>query len=162
MALKAFFKVNVDMINSLALSPNFLLGEVHRLQVNADISSLPASILPLFSNVSWFDFFQPFINNIVVDTCYLARLVVVGLAFYLCLHLCEATKWCSVHHYSLSTCIFCQNSIYPYFHNLELTVRHRFGEFIWAFVRTCALILIQTHCDIFFDLLIGEISSQTA
>jgi len=58
MALKAFFKVNVDMINSLALSPNFLLGEVHRLQVNADISSLPASILPLFSNVSWFVFFN--------------------------------------------------------------------------------------------------------
>ena len=42
------FNVNVDPINSLALSPRFLLDEVHLLHVNADATSLPASTLPWF------------------------------------------------------------------------------------------------------------------
>ena len=36
------FKVNVDPINSLALSESFLLDEVHLLHVNADATSLPS------------------------------------------------------------------------------------------------------------------------
>jgi len=62
MALKAFVRVNVDPINYLTLSPSFLLYEVHLLHINTDAMSLPASTLPWFLNVSWFDnFFQPFI-----------------------------------------------------------------------------------------------------
>ena len=41
------FKVNVDSINSLALSPSFLLDEVPLLHLNTDATSLPASILLL-------------------------------------------------------------------------------------------------------------------
>jgi len=36
-----FFKVNIDSINFLALSPSFLLDEVHVLNVNAETTSLP-------------------------------------------------------------------------------------------------------------------------
>jgi len=47
-AVEGDFKVYVDSINSLALSPRFLLDEVHLLHVNADATSLPASTLPWF------------------------------------------------------------------------------------------------------------------
>jgi len=55
--VEGVFKVNVDSINSLALSPSFLLDEKHLLHVhvNADTSSLPASTLPWFQDVSWLD-----------------------------------------------------------------------------------------------------------
>jgi len=46
--VEGVFKVNVDPMNSLALSPSFLLDEVHPFHVNADATSLPASTLPWF------------------------------------------------------------------------------------------------------------------
>ena len=63
------------------------------------------------------------------------------------------------HRCSLSTCVFCQKFVHPNLHNLELLVRHRFCEFIRAFVRTCAFAWFQTHCDIFLKLLAGEFFS---
>jgi len=44
--VECVLKVNVDPINSLALSLSILLDEVHLLHVNADATSLPASTLP--------------------------------------------------------------------------------------------------------------------
>jgi len=91
-------------------------------------------------------------------------LLVVGPTFHSCLHLWEAAKWCSslLLTATLSTCIFCQNFMDPHFHNLELLVRYRCCEFIWASLQTCAFTWSQTHCDVFFNLLVGEFSSQAA
>ena len=41
--VEGVFKVNVHSMHSLALSPSFLLDEVHHLHVNADTTSLRAS-----------------------------------------------------------------------------------------------------------------------
>jgi len=46
--VEGVLKVNVDPINSLALSPSFLLDEVNLLHFNADATSLPACTLPWF------------------------------------------------------------------------------------------------------------------
>jgi len=46
--VEGVFKANVDSINSPALSPSFLLDEMHLLHVNANATSLPASTLPWF------------------------------------------------------------------------------------------------------------------
>ena len=48
MALEAFLKVNIDSINFFALSPRFLLDEVHLLHVNADATFLRVFHLALF------------------------------------------------------------------------------------------------------------------
>jgi len=56
--VEGLFEVNVDSINSLALSVSFLLNEVHLLHVNANATSLPASTLTWFWDVSWLDNFS--------------------------------------------------------------------------------------------------------
>ena len=87
-------------------------------------------------------------HSSAVDTRCLARLLVVGPTFNLCLHLCEAAKWCC-SSFPAVDCVFCQNFIRPHFYNLELLVCHRFCEFIRASVRTCTFAWFQRHCDIF-------------
>ena len=47
-SVKDVFKINVNLMNSLALSSSFLLDEVHFLHLIADAASLPASTLPWF------------------------------------------------------------------------------------------------------------------
>ena len=49
LGIEGVFEVNVDSMNYFPLSLSFLLNKVHLLNVNADASSLPASMLPWFS-----------------------------------------------------------------------------------------------------------------
>ena len=146
------------------MSPSFLLDEVHLWHVNADATSLPASTLPWFQDVGWFNnFFQPFIDDIVQQLIHafwqdywsLVRRFIRVSTFMKLRH-------GAVHRCSLSTCVFCQNVIHPHFHNLEFLVRHRFCEIMRASIWTCALTWFQTDCKLFLNLLAGEFSSQTA
>jgi len=101
------------------------------LHVNADATSLPASTLPWFWDVSWppgfHNFLQPFIelwHSPAVGTRCLARLLVIGPTFIRASTFVKLRNG-AVYHCLLSTCVFCQNFIHPH-HNLDLLVRQHF------------------------------------
>jgi len=109
--------------------------------------------------------FQPFIDDIVQQLIHAVQqdywsLVRCSIRASTCMKLRNG----AVYRCSLSTCVFCQIFIDPHFHNLELLVRHCFCEFIRASVRTCAFTWLQTHSDMFLNLLpvASSFSSQTA
>ena len=160
--VEGVFKVNVDPINSFALSPSFLLDQVHLCMLMPMQRPCLPPLCPgskmLAGSTIFFN--RSLMTSSAIDTRCLARLLVVDSTVHSCLHLCEAAKWCC-SSFPAVDCVFCQNFIHPHFHNLELLVRHRFCEFIRASVWTCAFAWFQTHCEIFLNLLAGEFSSQT-